>query len=529
MRRSLLLRTTASFSGGWSMPEPHVDLPYAKQLRDKVASRYDEAISYTMPGRVGINAGPDQSQIYDDTAVIATPEFASRMQQGVMPTFGQWGGYVAGVLMEGDEKDDLTRKLEQLDNYRFSIINASNFGVEANECFLDLSLGTMGLRIDEGPASQPINCRAIPLGGLSFGIGPDGRPDPIYEHRKLRSNGIKVNYPEAQIPTDLFAGDDPNVEHELVEAWQRDWSRPAEYYYRRSVFLPGKENRPILTEWHHGQGCCPVMIGRWSKAAAEGWGRGPNFNILPSLRKVNYAERALLDHTDMALAGIWTLEDDGVVNPMTVRLEPGTMVPVAMGSKGLQNVAPGANFDIAQYVLEETRTNIRKALFTEQLGNPNKTPMSATEVNQRMAELARAVGSPFARLILEFVLPSIVRVDYILKKKGLIELPEVNGKEIQLLPASSLAEAHKFEMVEAMDRFAGTIQARLGPEMTNVVIDGTEFGLELGEALRVPKRILRPPAKQQEILQALTQMAAQQQGAPAGGGGGGPEASGAGA
>lgn len=521
MKRSLLTKTETSYRGGWTMPAPHAGLANARQLRDKIASRYDEAISYTMPGRPGINAGPDQSQIYDDTAVIATPEFASRIQQGVIPNFAQWGGYVAGVLIEeGSEKDELTRKLEQVDQFRFDIINSSNFGVEANECFLDLSIGTMALRIDEGAGDNPLNCRSIPMGALLFGIGPDGRPDPIYESRKLAANAIRVHYPEASIPEDLLKPDDPNGEIEVIEAWHRDWSRPGEHHYRRTLFVPAKDNTPLLTEWHHGAGCCPMVIGRWSKASGEGWGRGPNFNILPSLRKVNFAERALLDHTDMQLAGIWTLEDDGVINASTVRLEPGTMLPVAQGSKGLQNVAPGGSFDVAQYQLEEARSVIRKSLYTEQLGNPNKTPMSATEVNQRMAELARAIGSPFARIILEFVLPSIVRIDYILKKKGLIQLPDVGNDKIKLQPTSSLAQAHLYEKVEAMDRFAATIQARLGPEMTNVVIDGTAYAEELREGLKVPKAIVRPPAKQQEILQALTQMAASQQGAAPGGMGG---------
>lgn len=523
IRKTLLKKTEATYRGGWTMPAAHAGLQRARELRDKIASRYDEAISYTMPGRAGINAGPDQSQIYDDTAVIATPEFASRIQQGVIPNFAQWGGYVAGVLVEdGDEKDQLTRALETVDKFRFDIINSSNFGVEANECFLDLSIGTMALRIDEAAGDTPINCRAIPLGDLLFGIGTDGRPDPIYERRKLTLNALHVHYPDARVPADMFAGDNPDVEHEFFEAWHRDWSRPAEHHYRRTLFVPAKENAALLTEWYQGVGSCPMIVGRWSKASGEGWGRGPNFNILPSLRKVNFAERSLLDHTDMQLAGIWTLEDDGVVNASTVRLEPGTMLPVAMGSAGLKNVAPGGDFDVAQYQLEEARAVIRKSLYTEQLGNPNKTPMSATEVNQRMAELARAIGSPFSRIVLEFAMPAIQRIDYILKKKNLIKMPKVGGDTIKLQPASSLAQAHLFEAVEAMDRFAATIQARLGPEMTNVVIDGTAFATELGDALKVSKKIIRPPAKQAEILGVLTQMAAQQQGAAPGGGMGGP-------
>jgi len=527
--RSFLQESGATYAGGWTMPAPEASLKHAEDLRDKVAGRYDEAISYAMPGRPGIRTGPDQSQIYDDTAVVAVPEFASRTQQGIMPNFSQWASYVPGILIDdGDKKDELARALQGVDRYRFELLNASNFSVEVYECLLDLSLGTMALRIDESASGNPINARAVPLGSVSFGVGPDGRPDPIYEERELTLNAFQVHYPDARVPRDVFDGDDPECKYKFVEAWHRDWSKPAEYSYRRTVFVRDKNNRALLTEWHHGRGSCPVLIGRWNKAAAEAWGRGPLFNVLPSLRKVNYAERALLDHSDIAIAGIWTLEDDGIINPSTVRLEPGTLLPVAMGSAGLKNVAPGANFDITQFLLEEARTNIKKALFTEQLGNPNKTPMSATEVNQRMAELARAVGSPFGRLIMEFVLPAIERVDFILQKRGLLKLPQVDGKKIKLIATSPLAQAQRFEVVDAMDRFVGTLQARLGPEMVNVVIDGSLMADELADQLQVPKRIMRPAPQQKQILQALTQAATGAQspspGGDAGGGQAGPTA-----
>jgi hypothetical protein len=241
-----------SYRGGWSMPAPEAGLPSARQLRDKVAARYDEAVSYAMPGRDGIMAGPDQSEIYDDTAVIATPEFASRMQEGVIPNFSRWGSYIAGILIDDpDEKDELLKALEQVDLYLFEMVNSSNFSVEANECFTDLALGTFCLRIDEGALDNPFNARAVPLRSLLFGIGPDGRPDPIYEERELPLNTLEVYYPDAVIPDDVRQGVDPYCKIKVVEAWHRDWSRPAELRYRQSAFLPdirtGRSSRSGIT------------------------------------------------------------------------------------------------------------------------------------------------------------------------------------------------------------------------------------------------------------------------------------------
>ena len=42
------------------------------------------------------------------------------------------------------------------------------------------------------------------------------------------------------------------------------------------------------------------------------------------------------------------------------------------------------------------RTNIKKALYNDMLGVANeKTPMTATEVAERMADLSRQIGAAF--------------------------------------------------------------------------------------------------------------------------------------
>lgn len=508
---------TSDYRPKFSLGQPHARYQKAQLLKDRVASRYDEAIAFTMPGRDGIMSGPDDNEIFDDTAVIATPEFASRMQSGVMPNFTRWAAIATGVLIQDeDEVKQITEALEEINEYVFELVNSSNFVVEGHEVFLDLSLGTAAIRIDEMGGDNPFNARSVSLRSLSFCVGPDGRPDPIYDTRMIPLNHILTHYPDAQLPN--FYGYDPNQDMKVVEVWERDWSEMEKVVYRMSVFLPDYQNAVILTEDHEGAGCCPYIIVRWSKASGEGWGRGPNFNLLPSLRKVNFAEQALLDHTDMAIGGIWTIEDNGVINTDTVRLDPGTLIPVALGSRGLQNVAPGANFQIADFVLENSRMNIRKALYTEQLGAPEGTPMSATEVTQRMAELARAVGSPFARIIFEMVYPCALRFLYIAKRKKLVTLPELNGKELKLTATAPLAQSQRFEDIESLDRYLEMVTARLGQEQATLIIDGDRTARYLGTKFQIPERLLRPKEIVDEAMNTMAQGYAQQAGMNAGGG-----------
>ena len=74
------------------------------------------------------------------------------------------------------------------------------------------------------------------------------------------------------------------------------------------------------------------------------------------------------------------------------------------------------------------------------LGNPDRTPASATKV-ERMADLSRRMGSAFGRLQAEMVQPVLARVVHILKKQGRIELPTLNGRQIKVKSISPLAQA----------------------------------------------------------------------------------------
>ncbi len=503
----------AADDGRFRLPPAHARQDEAKRLRTELAPWYDEASSWAMPGRACINRKPNvQEDVYDDTAVIATPEFASRIQQGIIPSFSEWTSFIAGILIEDDaERKALNDALEPVTRYLFKMLNASNFASEANEAFMDLALGTMATRIDPMVGPVPFSTRYIPVGALYFGIGPDGAPDPIFEEREFPLEQLKVMYPEASLPADMPTRQ-PGAKVKFVDVWERDWSRPTETIYRNTLFLDDTK-QPVMTTWHEGQGCNPVAIGRWSKAGAQGWGRGPLFNCLSSMRKVNYAERALLDHTEWQLMGIWDMEDDGVVNLETVRMEPGAILPRAPGSRELNNVTPGGRFDMAAFTLDNGRDIIRKALFSETLGSANQTPKSATEVQQRMAELARAIGSPFGRILIEWAIPSVIRAKRICSDRGLIEAPEIDGKKIDIIATSPLAQGQRFEKIDAIDRWIAGLQRAVGTERTIIMVDDAVLASETSELYGVSSRLLRSAEGQKAVM---GQLQAMQQGAQGG-------------
>ena len=67
---------------------------------------------------------------------------------------------------------------------------------------------------------------------------------------------------------------------------------------------------------------------------------------------------------------------------------PGTVIPKAPNTAGLQPIRAAGSFDVANLILNDMRNNIKRALYNDMLGDPNKTPASATEVAERMADLS---------------------------------------------------------------------------------------------------------------------------------------------
>ena len=106
----------------------------------------------------------------------------------------------------------------------------------------------------------------------------------------------------------------------------------------------------------------------------------------------------------IAVTGIWQADDDGVINPATIRLVPGAIIPKAVGSAGLTALANPARFDVSQLVLDDLRRRIRHALLVDRLGPVTGTRMTATEVVERSAEMARLLGATYGRLQSEFSL-----------------------------------------------------------------------------------------------------------------------------
>ena len=149
------------------------------------------------------------------------------------------------------------------------------------------------------------------------------------------------------------------------------------------------------------------------------------------------------------------------------------------------------------------------------LGDPNKTPASATEVAERMADLSRRIGSAFGRLQAEMVQPVLQRIIYILKKQGRIEVPSVNGREVKIRSVSPLAQAQNQADITAVARWLELIQSVFGEKLVNILIDTEQVAAQLARKFGVPDNMVRDEEDRKklvEIMNSQMQQQAQMQG-----------------
>lgn len=497
--------------------------------REPWEAGYQECYDYTLPGRQSFfrhNASDDAVEIFDETAVIGVQEFASRMQAGLVPNYAKWVKLEAGTAVPDERKAEVNEQLERVTDVFFEHIHASNFAEEAHESLIDIALGTAAMEVLEGDALNPIVFSTTPLPELALDCGPRDELDTYFRARMMHCSMVEKTYPGAKIPEDLKKqlankaqdkdDDDPKVK--VVSCVYRDHSEENEYVYHMAVYLPdcddGEERGLLKYKQLRGRGSNPHVGFRWSKVAGEAWGRGPLYNLMPAVRVANLVTQLTLENAELEIAGLYTYEDDGVMNPDTVRLRPGTLIPVAPGSNGIQRFNGSSNFNVGDLILTRLKEDIRKGLYNDTLGSTENTPMSATEVAQRMADLSRQIGSAFGRLQVEFVNAIIDRVLYILRKRGLVDIPQIDGKAIKIVATSPLAQAQAVEEINATTNWLTMIAQFYGPEGINLYTDGAEVTRFAQDRFGVPERLYRNEQARAKMVQdmATAQGAASEQG-----------------
>jgi hypothetical protein len=465
----------------------------ALKARGNWENLWQECYDMALPQRADFNGTirPGDSRmehLYDATAMDSADQLAASLLGNLTPLWSQWFGLKPGPDLTAAEAERLAPVLEKAGKTIQDHFDRSNFAVEIHQCYLDLVVGgTAALAFEEAEPGgfSAFKFSSVPLSSLVLEEGESGFLEESYRTIPLTLAQITERYPQAVLPPKLMreAAKDPHMRFTVLEA-----IRPEGLIYRYSALLTQTGEEPVLLlEGKFSQS--PLIAFRWLKSPSEIYGRSPIMKALPDIKTANKVVELILKNASIAVTGIWQADDDGVLNPANIELTPGSIIPKAVGSKGLQPLDMPGRFDVSQLMLEDLRGRIRHALLTDRLGPVVGPRMTATEVLERTAEMSLLLGATYGRLQSELLTPLIKRAFSILKRRG--EVPDIalDGRLVAVDYRSPLARAQGQRNVQNTLSWINSVLA-MGPEAAKA-LNLPQAARFLGEALGVPSDLIR--------------------------------------
>lgn len=491
------------------------DSAFTEAARDE--ARIKSAFAFAAPNRLGLSSGGDENDVFDSTACTGVTRGANRLLNEVAPPFERNVFLEAGPMVTDESRrHDMNKKLAEVTDLVEAVLASGEFYTATPEVFIDLMSGQGCLLVMEGDERTPCHFTAIPRWQVALENGVAGRVEGVYRKHEIEARLIEATWADAKLPQDLseMANDreHPDKKIELVECVQLERNGlKSDWAYR--VIWRGKKE--ILVERRYLTN--PFITPRWSCVPGEANGRGPLLSALPDILTANKTVELILQNAALAVSGVFTVLDDGVINPDTVRLMPGGMIPVRSNGSGpfgpsIKALETGHDFETGQLVLNDLRQSIKKALLDDQLP-PDAGPVrSATEVVQRMKELAQDLGGAYGRIVHEFWIPLVQRVLDILLSRGLInERIKIDQLLVQVQVVSPMARAQSLGEVESVLRAIDVISHVAGMQGLAYTLKLENTLTWIAEKLGVPQTLVRSDADKQEIQQMIAGLVQQQQ------------------
>ena len=484
---------------------------------------YEDAYRYALPmrnlydGYYESAPGQDKmSRVFDSTAIQSTQRFANRLQSGVFPPQRNWCRLTPGEDIPKEQHTEVQTILDNYSERMFSILRQSAFDQAMGEFLLELAVGTAVMLIQPGDDVTPIRFTSVPTFLVSFEEGPHGTVDKVYRRIRKPFRVLDIEYPDINIPDEMaqrYAGDD-NENVDLIEA---TYFMKEDGTYCYQIIDESGQYELLSRELKS----FPWVIARYMKASNEIYGRGPVLTALPDIKSLNRSIELTLKNASLSIGGVFTAADDGVLNPSTVQILPGAIIPVARngGPQGesLRPLPRSGDPQLSQIVANDLRQAIKRIMLDESLTPDNMSARSATEITAKLSELSQNLGSAFGRLINETMYPVVRRTLEIMDERGMIQLPlKVNGVQVKIVPTAPLAQAQNMERVQEVLQFAQIVQQT---PMGQFVLKQDAFLDYLAKSMAVPSEMITTPMERMELQKQAMAMAqaqaqAQAQGQP---------------
>lgn len=481
--------------------------------------KWDDVWEFTMPERnrqKGRNPNAYYDNVYDSTAIRGARGLANTLLAGLTPPWMPWFMLSPGPAFSATEASEMMEDLDVVNKILMLHFNLSNFIGEMQSSFLDCTVSTGAIRVEPRPSGVGVQFRNVPLDEIAVTEDEMGELQHIFHRRSMRAEELIQKY-RKELKDEQYIKqleEKPDEMIDLVAATITEGGKTKFTLWIKEKVDTVLEERTLPRN--------PYIVFRWSRVPGHSYGVGPAMELYGDNRYLNKIKELAIKNVALAVAGVYTGRDDGILNPHGLRIRPATVIPVASNDQQnptLQRLDTSAQLDIAQFAIENLRGDIRKGFYADRFTPDGRTPQTATEIVEKAKIIAQELGATYGILEKELLGPLVTKVVDILASQGVIpEEIRVDPYTVGITFLSSLAQAQRLQEVDTLMQFGAVIQqmSQTDPRIATV-FDGEKAARKIGELLRVGADVMRSPSEakqlQEEAMQGMQMMQQMQGGA----------------
>jgi len=284
----------------------------------------------------------------------------------------------------------------------------------------------------------------------------------------------------------------------------------------RSIYYEKSSNDSLVLEVS-GYDELPFIVFRWDVRPDEVYGWGVGFDAVPDAKQLMLFEKESLYNLELVNRPPLVASSDFnnkrvTIQPSTINIKnPNSMesgiAPIFNPMNALQSTSQKIS-EIEQRINETYYTDLFRMLL-----NYGQSNMTATEVNEKVAEKLQQLGSVVERingsldLVFNRILPICLRVGLLPEPPAILQ-----NQPIKVDYISMLNQAQKASEVNSIIQFVSTLEsmASVQPNIINM-LNYDSVVKEMQERMGVPPTIVKTDQQIQEMEQAQAQAQQQQE------------------
>lgn len=488
-----------------------------KQIFD---TELEDCYRFIIPGRNSYfdkAAGErDDEFLFDDTAPNALKEFAGFLQSSLVRPMTKWATLVAGTDVPEEDRDEINARLAPVNDVLMKAIWHSNFDSQILEMFFDLGIGTGSLLItDGGSVDNPIKFQSVPLNEIYPELGAFGELDTNFRFFSVIGRNIMQRWPDGKLNQELAdkIANKPSAKIDIIEAvifHPATKMKKAKYVYQ--IIAVAEKHEIFTIDMKESAWVMP----RWDTRAGETLGRGPGWNMLPTIKCLNELAMMTMMNVEKQVNNIWVTNDQAILDPENITFEPNSVISANWDGNNLPIQALGGNadFNVGQMQMSDMKQAIKEAFFIGALGSITDPTKSATEIAVRNQMRLQQLGAQTGRLQTEFVNKTIRRVYSLLADRNMVPKDLIlDGKQVSIQIEGTLAKAQLLEDGQNTLNFFSVL-GQLSPELVGVVATPDTI-VWLAQTMGVPPERMPTSTELEKRLKLAAEAQQQQQPAPA--------------